>query len=186
MLFISVRNCKKKNVVYICLFQSLTIQVLNNAQVFKGLLPCYTIQSQRISRHKSWFSNNKGTIWRKLAIFLASKRLSFIALLHISITMVSPITLTLLRLPSVTCLSCSYVYYRTAFPLLPDSTWHMPISWYLVDIPLFVTFLFKPHFPHSCCPPSVESPPMICACVSQYYIDSSDSFCYWLVTILHI
>ena len=80
----------------------------------------------------------------------------------------------------------SYVYYRTALLLLPDSTQHIPISRYLADPSLLVTFPFSPCFPHLCCLSSVESPPMICVCVSQYCTDFLDSSCYWLVTILRI
>ena len=94
-------------------------------------------------------------------------------------------------IPAFSCASIfahiQYIqYHQTALLPLLDPTWHMLISQYLADVSWFVTFLFKPHFPCSHCPPLVESPPMICACMSQYCTNSPDSFCYWLVTILHI
>ena len=88
------------------------------------------------------------------------------------------------------CYACPrffyYVYHRTALPLLLDSTRHMPISQYLADTVWFIAFLFRLHFPHSRCLPSVESPLMIHACASQYCTNSLDSSFYWLVTILRI
>ena len=124
----------------------MSAQVIGGLDKIKIFCFCYTHKMHHwkvelfcISR--TFSEMGKAGESREICIFKLFRRLT--QCIHI---------LMLLCLPSVMCLSCSHVYHWTALPLLLDSTWHMPISQYLADVPLFVTFLFKPCFPHSCCP----------------------------------
>ena len=92
-----------------------------------------------------------------------------------------------LYLYSAICVSrLTYVYHRTALPLIPDISTISILSCFRFTDASWLTCLFGPHFSRSCCPFNSYLPPLFLARVSHFYSYNSDLFCSLLSTILRI